>query len=320
MSESLSKKKLLMIGGLGALILFLGILPPVMPAYVLMLMTQSMIYGIVAMSLDILVGYLGLASLGHAAYFAIGGYTTAILMKKAAFSFWLSLVASLGVTAGIAALVGLLALRATGVYFLLITLAIAMSFWGLIHSWISLTGAENGIAEIPRPENFGPFDFSNPIFFYYFILCLFLCAFVLIFLFIRSPFGRTLVAIRDNETRMRVLGYNTWLHKYTAFIIAGTIAGLGGSFFATFNQFIGPDETSLTQCMDILLMVSIGGQGTLIGANIGAFLITFLKNMLSVYTDRWLMVMALVYILCAKYAPAGIIGLWKRLQQQREKA
>jgi branched-chain amino acid transport system permease protein len=315
MVESFMRQKWPVIA-LGAATLFVGVLPPVLPAYVVMLITQSMIYGIVAMSLDILVGYLGLASLGHAAYFAIGGYTTAILLTKAGWTFWPSLVASLGMAMAIAALVGLLALRAVGVYFLLITLAIAMSFWGLIHSWVSLTGAENGIAEIPRPLNIGPFDFADPLLFHYFILLVFLTVFGLLFFFIRSPFGKTLVAIRDNETRMRVLGYNTWLHKYTAFILAGAIAGIAGSFFATFNKFIGPDECSLTQCMDILLMVSIGGQGTLVGANIGAFLVTFLKNMLSVYTERWLMIMALVYILCAKYAPMGIIGLWKRLQQR----
>ena len=139
-------------------------------------------------------------------------------------------------------------------------------------------------------------------------------------MFIRSPFGKTLVGIRDSETRMRVLGYNTWLHKYIAFIIAGTVAGIAGAFFATFNRFVGPDEADLAQCMEILLMVSIGGQGTLIGPNIGSFLITFLKNMLSVYTQRWLMVMALVYIICAKYAPMGIIGFIKRWQTKKEGA
>jgi branched-chain amino acid transport system permease protein len=301
--------------GLALCGLLLGVLPPVLPTYILMLLTQGMIYGIVAMSLDILVGYLGLAALGHAAYFAIGGYTTAILMTRWGASFWTGLLWSVGVTGAIAAAVGLLALRATGVYFLLITLAIAMSFWGLIHRWVSLTGADNGIAEIPRPGSLGPVDFSDPVLFHYFILLVFAAVLALIFMFLRSPFGKTLVGIRDNEARMRVLGYNTWLHKYIAFILAGATAGVSGAFFATFNGFIGPDECSLTQCMDILLMVSIGGQGTLVGANIGAFLVTFLKNLLSVYTKRWLMVMAVLYILCAKYAPNGLIGLWRRLQR-----
>lgn len=304
----------------GMAVLVLVILPPLLPSYIVILLTQSLIYGMVAMSLDILVGYLGLASLGHAAYFAIGAYTTAILMTKYGTSFSVGLITSIGMTAAISALVGLLALRAKGVYFLLITLAIAMSFWGLLHRWVSMTGADNGISEIPRPQSWWVFDLYNVVDFHYFIMIIFVLCFVLIYLFIRSPFGRTLVAIRDSETRMRVLGYNTWLHKYIAFIIAGTIAGLAGAFFAVFNRFVGPEEADLAQCMEILLMVSIGGQGTLIGPNIGSFLITFLKNMLSVYTQRWLMVMALVYIICAKYAPMGIIGIMNKLQKQREGA
>ena len=302
----------------GVAVLVLVILPPLLPSYIVILLTQSLIYGMVAMSLDILVGYLGLASLGHAAYFAIGAYTTAILMTKYGTSFSVGLITSIGMTAAISALVGLLALRAKGVYFLLITLAIAMSFWGLLHRWVSMTGADNGISEIPRPQSWWVFDLYKVVDFHYFIIIIFVLCFVLIYLFIRSPFGRTLVAIRDSETRMRVLGYNTWLHKYIAFIIAGTIAGLAGAFFAVFNRFVGPEEADLAQCMEILLMVSIGGQGTLIGPNIGSFLITFLKNMLSVYTQRWLMVMALVYIICAKYAPMGIIGIMNKLQKQRE--
>ena len=302
----------------GVAVQVLVIIPPLLPSYIVILLTQSLIYGMVAMSLDILVGYLGLASLGHAAYFAIGAYTTAILMTKYGTSFSVGLITSIGMTAAISALVGLLALRAKGVYFLLITLAIAMSFWGLLHRWVSMTGADNGISEIPRPQSWWVFDLYKVVDFHYFIIIIFVLCFVLIYLFIRSPFGRTLVAIRDSETRMRVLGYNTWLHKYIAFIIAGTIAGLAGAFFAVFNRFVGPEEADLAQCMEILLMVSIGGQGTLIGPNIGSFLITFLKNMLSVYTQRWLMVMALVYIICAKYAPMGIIGIMNKLQKQRE--
>ena len=115
---------------------------------------------------------------------------------------------------------------------------------------------------------------------------------------------------------MKVLGYNVWLHKYLAFIIAGAFAGLAGSLYAYFNRFVGPNDASLDQCMEFVLMVSIGGQGTLIGANIGAFLITFMKNMVSVYTKRWLLILAIIYVLTAKYAPAGIMGLLRRFKKR----
>jgi len=115
-----------------------------------------------------------------------------------------------------------------------------------------------------------------------------------------------------------VLGYNTWLHKYLAFIIAGAFAGLAGGLYAYYNSFVGPNDANLGQCMELVLMVILGGPGTLFGAGLGAFIITFLKNMVSVYTKRWLMVMAVVYVLTALYAPDGIMELLKRFQKQRQ--
>ncbi len=305
------KRKLL---ALGAIALVLVLLPPVFPPYVVILMTQSLVYAIVAMSLDVLIGYTNLKSLGHGAFFAIGAYTSAILVTKLHVGFGVSLLSSMGMAAGASALVGLLTLRAAGIYFLLITLAIAMCIWGLLYRWVSLTGGDNGIMDIPRPNLGLGLDLLDTVTFYYFILFFFVACLILIFLLVRSPFGRTLVGIRDSESRMKVLGFNVWLHKYLALIIAGAFAGLAGNLYAYYNRFVGPNDSDLMQCMEFVLMVSIGGQGTLIGPNIGAFLITFLKNMVSVYTKRYLMILAFVYILTAKYAPEGVIGLLKRFQ------
>jgi len=189
----------------------------------------------------------------------------------------------------------------------------AMSIWGLIYQWQSFTGGDNGISEIPRPNLKPWLDLSNHVHFHYFILIFFAISLMLVILLIRSPFGKTLVGIRDSEPRMKVLGYNVWVHKYLAFIIAGAFAGLAGSVYAYFNKFVGPGDAGLDQCMEFVLMVSIGGPGTLIGANIGALLITFMKNMVSVYTNRYLFILGLVYVLTAKYAPDGIMGLIKKL-------
>jgi len=299
---------------LGAIVGVLVLLPPIFPPYVVILMTQSLVYAIVAMSLDVLIGYTNLKSLGHGSFFAIGAYTSAILVTKLHVGFGVSLLSSMGMAAGASALVGLLALRAAGIYFLLITLAIAMCIWGLLYRWASLTGGDNGIMDIPRPNLGLGLDLLDTVTFYYFILFFFVVCLILILLLVRSPFGRTLVGIRDSESRMKVLGFNVWLHKYLALIIAGAFAGLAGNLYAYYNRFVGPGDSDLMQCMEFVLMVSIGGQGTLIGPNIGAFLITFLKNMVSVYTKRYLMILAFVYILTAKYAPEGIIGLLKRFQ------
>ncbi|HSR11415.1 MAG TPA: branched-chain amino acid ABC transporter permease [Thermodesulfobacteriota bacterium] len=304
--------------GLGAAAAALLILPPFLPPYMIILLSQTMIYAMAAASLDVLIGYANLGSLGHASYFAIGAFATAILETKLKAGFAVSLASGVGIAAAASALIGLLALRTSGIYFLLITLSIAMSIWGLIYRWASFTGGDNGISEIPRPD-FRPWlDLSNHVHFYYFILFFFALCLVLVVLLVRSPFGKTLVGIRDSESRMKVLGYNVWLHKYLAFIIAGALAGLAGSVYAYFNKFVGPGEASLEQCMEFVLMVSIGGPGTLIGANVGALLITVIKNLVSVYTGRYLLILGIVYVLTAKYAPEGIVGLIRRAGARRK--
>lgn len=310
--------KYLLILALGVVTLVLVVLPPVLPTYVVILLSQTMIYAMVAMSLDVLIGYTNLGSLGHATYFAIGGFATAILETKCKAGFAVSFFSSIGMAAGASALIGILALRATGIYFLLITLSIAMSVWGLIYRWSSFTGGDNGISDIPRPRLGSWVNLSSHVSFHYFILVFFVLCLVLVILLVRSPFGKTLVGIRDSESRMKVLGYNVWLHKYLAFIIAGAFAGLAGSIYAYFNQFVGPSDAGLDQCMEFVLMVSIGGQGTLIGANIGAFLITFMRNMVSVYTKRYLLILGIVYVLTAKYAPEGVMGLIEKFGRRKK--
>lgn len=317
MAERLKSRGWILLG-LGILFGLSILLPAILPTYVTILITQSLIFAIVAMSLDILIGYAGLGALGHAAFFAIGAYATALLVTKHHAPLSSTLLWSTVSAAGSSALVGFLPLRATGIYFLMITLAIAMCVWGLAYRWASLTGGDNGITGIPRPDLGLPWSMSDPVYFYYLILTVFIVCTVLLFLLIRSPFGKTLVGIRDSETRMKVLGYNVWLHKYIAFVLAGAFAGLAGGLYAYYNSFIGPNDANIGMCMELVLMVTLGGPGTLVGASLGAFIITFLKNMVSVYTKRWLMIMAVVYVLVALYAPDGIMGLWRDFQKRRQ--
>jgi branched-chain amino acid transport system permease protein len=191
-----------------------------------------------------------------------------------------------------------------------------MIIWGIANRWFSLTGGDNGITGIPRPTLFMLGAIKSTLHFYYLILFFFLFFSFLIFLFIRSPFGKTLVAIRDSESRMGVLGYNVWLHKYFAFIIAGAFASLAGCLYVYYNGFVNPNVSDLAHCMKIVLMVSLGGPGTMVGASLGAFIITLIENTVSVFTDRWVMVLAIVYVLTAKYAPRGVLGLLKQFQKR----
>ena len=286
-------------------------LPPFLPAYPLTLLTQALIYAVFAMSLDILLGYTGLPSLGHAAYFGVAAYVVAIFATEYQAGFWTCL--GLAVLAALitSALFGLVAIRALGVYFLMITLALGMVVWGLAFRWVSLTKGDNGISGVPRPS-LGPWSFADQFAFYYLTLATFLLAFALMLLIVRSPFGMSLLGIRESEGRMRSLGYNVWLHKYVAFILAGGFAGVAGVLWAYYNGFVSPVEVQLVTSVETLLMVALGGPGTLVGPAVGAGAIVFLKNFVSVYTKRWLLILGGVYICVILFAPQGIVGALKR--------
>jgi branched-chain amino acid transport system permease protein len=294
--------------GLVGLVL-LAVLPPSLPAYVVIVLTECLIYAVAAGSLDLLIGYTGLASLGHAAFFAVGAYTTALLATRADTSFAAALAASVVLAAAVSAVVGVFALRAAGIYFMMITLSVAMCAWGLAYRWVSLTGGDTGIVGIPRPR-IGLAGLVGPrLEFYYATLGMFVACLVLYLLIVWSPFGKTLVGIRDSESRMRVLGFNVWLHKYLALIIAGAFAGLAGSLYAYYNGFVGPNAVDLAHSMQFVLIVILGGPGTLLGPLLGAFIITTLEKAVSVFTERWVMVLATVYVVTALWAPRGVLGL-----------
>src|SRR5919109_2777804 len=213
-------------------------------------------FSILVMSVDILLGYTGLPSLGQAAYLGVGAYLTAILATRYQFGlgydFWLVLVLGILLAAALAAIFGLLAIRATGVYFLMITLALGQCVWGLAYRWNSLTGGDNGINLRSRPK-FG-IDLANDVTFFYLVFGFFAVSLLLMYVLVRSPFGHSLMGIRERELRMKILGYNTWLHKYIAFVIAGGFGGLSGVLWAHTAGIVSPENVVLTTSVDALLM------------------------------------------------------------------
>ncbi|HZA54681.1 MAG TPA: branched-chain amino acid ABC transporter permease [Candidatus Udaeobacter sp.] len=293
-------------------LILLAIAPPFLSSFLLTLLTQALIYAILAMSLDIILGYAGLASLGHAAYFGLGAYSVGILATRYGAAFGITLPVGLLLALAVAAIFGLVALRATGVYFLMITLALGMTVWGLAHRWVTMTQGDNGISAIARPDLGLPWSLAFSIPFYYFALVGFLIAFWILRMIVRSPFGQTLVGIRESESRMRTLGYHVWLHKYIAFVIAGGFGGFAGVLWAYYNGFVSPVDLQLATSVEVLLMVALGGRGTLIGPTLGAALIVFLKNLVSVYTHRWLLILGVVYIGTIVYAPEGLVGAFRQ--------
>jgi branched-chain amino acid transport system permease protein len=299
------------LAGVGAAALAAAI-APALSASPLTLLTQAAIVAILAMSLDVLLGYTGLPSLGHAAYFGVAAYAVGIMTTEYQRGFLSCLVTGLLAATLTAALFGLLAIRASGTYFLMITLALGMVVWGLAFRWVSMTKGDNGIAGVPRPEIGLPWSLGAPLPFFYFALTAALVAWALLGLLVRSPFGMSLMGIRESESRMRALGYNVWLHKYLAFVISGAFAGFSGVFWAYYNGFVSPVDVQLVTSVETLLMVALGGPGTLAGPALGAVAIVFLKNFVSVYTKRWLLILGAVYIGVILFAPRGVLGAFRR--------
>jgi branched-chain amino acid transport system permease protein len=250
---------------------------------------------------------------------SVGAYLTAILATKynigLGWDFWLVVVLGMLIGAATAAFFGLFAVRATGVYFLMITLALGQCVWGLAYRWNSLTGGDNGINVTTRP-NFG-LDLTNERTFFFLVFAFFAATLLALYIFVRSPFGRSLEGIRERELRMKILGYNTWLHKYIAFIIAGAVGGLSGVLWAHTNGLVSPDTAVLTTSVDALLMVVLGGSGTLVGGAIGAAIVFGLREYLSTLVPWWQYVLGGVYVVTILYLPMGLMGLPALIRQPR---
>ncbi|WP_089942276.1 branched-chain amino acid ABC transporter permease [Candidatus Entotheonella palauensis] len=304
---------------LGCLIA-LAIAAPYIGPFLLILLMQALIFGILAMSLDVLLGFTGLASLGQAAYLGVGAYVTAIFATRYNIGLGWDFIAVLGigtVAAGLtAALFGLIAIRATGVYFLMITLALGMCTWGLAYRWNSLTGGDNGLNVLFRPVV--GLDLADDLTFFYVVWGFFVLTLSVLYLLVQSPFGRSLEGIRESEPRMRMLGYHTWLHKYLAFVIAGGFGGLSGVLWVHLAGIISPEDIILTTSVDALLMVVLGGPGTLIGGAIGAVVVVFIREYLSTQIGWWQYILGVVYIATILYLPDGLMGIPARLRQRRQ--
>jgi branched-chain amino acid transport system permease protein len=294
------------------LVAFLVFSPPFLSAYWVGLLTQVVILGILAMSLDLLVGYTGLPSLGHAGFFGVAAYGVGVLSTTYHAGVWTSIAGGFLVGTLLAALLGLIVSHVRDVYFLMITMALGMVLWGLSFRWIPVTGGDNGISGIPRLEGLIGLPASGPVPFYYVALLVFAACALMMALLVRSPFGLTLQGMREHEPRMRSLGFNTWLHGYLSYVGAGAFASVAGIMWAYYNGFVSPTYLDLTASSELFLMVTLGGPATLVGPVIGAGAIVILKNVMSAYTARWLLILGIVYIVTILWAPQGLWNLGQR--------
>jgi branched-chain amino acid transport system permease protein len=291
--------------------------------YYINLATQVLIAALFAVSLNLLVGYAGLTSLGHAGYLGLSAYTSAWLVLNLKWGHLAAALGALGFTGGMAALFGLIALRASGLSFLMITLALGQVLWGLAYRWAGVTGGDNGLSGLTRPAPFG-IDLNDARAFYWFTLVVFVLVFLIARTLVRSPFGATVRGTRDQPRRMSTLGYDVWRIRWFTFTASGVLGGVAGLMYVYYQQFISPHSLSLASSAEMLLMVIAGGPGTLAGPIADAALVVLLKNVASAYIDRWTMLLGVVFVLIVMFVPGGIVPgvqrLWHRLRARPQAA
>jgi len=300
----------------GLMVVILATAPLVLPVYQVSIAIQVLIFAMLAMSIDILAGYAGRTPLGHGALFGVSTYVTVYWVSVAGGSPWAGMVLGVLAATALAAVFALLAARTSGVYFLLLTLALGMIVWGVCLRWSTVTGGENGLRGAVRPAGL-----AGQGAFYVVVLAFTAAITLAAWRLVRSPFGLSLRGIRDSESRMRSLGYNVPLHLFIAFTLSGAVAGVAGALLGMFNEFVSPTTVSLVQSVQGLLMVITGGVGTLFGAFLGAAAIIGMENIVSSYTERWHTVMGVMFVLLMLFAPEGVIGrlriLLRRPQPER---
>ena len=268
------------------------------------------------MSLNILVGYGGLTSLGHAAFLGTSAYVVALLTLQFNIGFYTAAAIALLVVIAMACLFGAIALRGQGITFLMITLALGQTLWGVAFRWADVTGGDNGLPGVKRPDLFG-INLNEPAVFYILIVLLFLIALAAMAVFTKSGLGISLQGTRDQPRRMGMLGHHVWLVRYIAYIIAAFWAGIAGVAFIAYHGYIHPASLNLSNSAEVLLMVIAGGAGTLFGPVIGAAIVILLKMVVSAYVSRWMLLLGCIFIAIVLFLPEGVVpGLEKWLKQK----
>ena len=289
----------------GVVVVVLALFPYAAGSYPTKLLHEILIWGLFAMSLDLLMGFTGMVSFGHSAFFGVGGYVAALALLQ-----WPGALAGLVLPAAAAALLalllGFLSIRVSGVYFIMLTLAFSQMFFAVTFQ-VQRLGAEDGIVGVPRPRLFG-LDLAGATAIHLYVVVLLALLAAVLWRIVLSPFGHVLRGIHENDARMEAVGYPVRRYKLLAFVIAGTVAGIAGGLYTQLNGYISPDAFFWTTSGEALLMVIIGGTGTLAGAVLGAAAFILLQSLVSTYTERWMLILGVTFILFVLFAPGGIVG------------
>jgi branched-chain amino acid transport system permease protein len=288
------------------LIVLLALLPLTESRFYIFLGTDILIMGLFAVSLNLLLGYTGLVSFGQAAYFGIGAYTCALLMKKASVAFPFAFVAA-GISGALGALIiGFFCIRLTQIYFSMLTLAFSQIVWAIVFKWNSLTGGDTGLIGIRFPAYID----SNTRF-YYFTLAVVVGSLYVLRKVVDSPFGRILTTIRENPERTEFIGVNVKLFQLIAFVISGSFAAFSGALFGIFNHSLFPDLLYWPQSAEVLIMSLLGGMYNFFGPFVGAAVLLYMRMFVTSHTQYWPLIMGTVLALLLFFFPGGIVGFLK---------
>jgi branched-chain amino acid transport system permease protein len=279
------------------------------------LTSQILIAVIFAASLNLMVGYGGLTSLGHASFLGLAAYVSGWLYLKMGLGHWIAAPIALAATTLVAAIFGWSALRATGLGFLMLTLAFSQVLWGTAYRWVSVTNGDNGLSGLTRPAPFG-LSLQGPVAFYFFALAVTALSLWMMAKLVGSPFGAALRGTRDQPRRMSALGHNVWLIRWVAFVYSGFWGGVAGLLYIYYHKYIHPTSLSLTNSAEALLGVIAGGAGTLAGPVLGAAIVVILKNYVSAYIERWNMLLGFVFVVIVIFMPDGLVPGLRRWRER----
>ncbi|NQV60115.1 MAG: branched-chain amino acid ABC transporter permease [Alphaproteobacteria bacterium] len=293
------------------LVLLLLLVPQLGSKYLVDLTTEIMIYALFALSLNVLIGYSGNISFGHAAYFAIGGYACAIFLTTYELPLIISMPGAIILAGLAAAFVGYFCIKLTDIYFAMLTLAFGMLVWAVAFKWRSVTGGDDGFVGVSVPEFIG-----NRYAFFYFTLTVVTISSGLLWLICHSAFGRTLVAVRENRMRASFVGVDTKRLRHTAFVVAGTFAGVAGALFAMYNRGVYVESAFWTESGQVLIMTLLGGLYSFFGPALGAAVLYTLQVSINQYTEYWPIVLGTILLVILMFLPDGLVGLAQKIGAQ----
>jgi branched-chain amino acid transport system permease protein len=304
-----------------AVVVVLCALAPFASPFTLTLLTEALIFGLFAMSLDLMVGYTRLYSFGHAAAYGLGAYATALMLLHFHLPLPLGILAGVALSAAIAVPIAWICTKSTGVSFAMLTLAFAQLGYAMLYRFKDVTGGSDGIGGIPRPA--GPFGlavFQGKIGYFYLVTFCLVGSYLLCRMLVASPFGAVLAGIRENDAKMRALGYNTRAYKWAVVVVAYGFGSLAGALYTPFAGFVAPELFFWLVSGRVLIMVIVGGAGTLIGPIIGGVLFLLLEHQLSEMTELWPLIFGAIFIAFVMLAPEGLWGLLTRFARPKPPA